>query len=38
VNPRVIKRKMSKWPKKRATHRPVKPLLKTFEQSVVMLN
>lgn len=36
VNPRVIKRKMSKWPKKRPTHRPVKPLSKSFEQSVVM--
>jgi len=36
VNPRVIKRKMSKWPKKRPTHRPVKPLSKSFEQCVVM--
>ena len=37
VNPRVIKRKMSKWPKKRPHHRPVKPLLKTFTESVVMV-
>lgn len=36
VNPRVIKRKMSKWPKKRPIHRPVKPLSKSFEQSIVM--
>lgn len=36
VNPRVIKRKMSKWPKKRPHHRKPKPLLKTFDQCVVM--
>ena len=36
INPRVIKRKMSKWPKKRPHHRKPKPLLKTFEQCVVM--
>jgi hypothetical protein len=36
VNPRVIKRKMSKWNKKRAEHRPVLPLRKTFEQCVLM--
>lgn len=36
VNPRVIKRKMSKWPKKRPAHRHQRPLLKTFEQCVVM--
>ena len=36
INPRVIKRKMSKWPKKRPHHRKPKPLLKTFVQCVVM--
>ena len=38
INPRVIKRKMSKWPKKRANHRGPPPLTKTFEQSVVIAN
>ena len=38
INPRVIKRKMSKWPKKRPHHRRLKPLVKTFEESVVMTN
>jgi hypothetical protein len=38
INPRVIKRKMSKWPKKRPRHRQPKPLLKRFEDSVVMTN
>ena len=37
INPRVIKRKMSKRPKKRPHHRRPKPLKKTFEASVVML-
>jgi hypothetical protein len=37
INPRVIKRKMSKWPKKRPHHRRPNPLKKTFEASVVML-
>ena len=36
VNPRVIKRKMSKWPKKRPKHRPVEPLRQTFAESIVM--
>lgn len=36
ANPRVIKRKMSKWPKKRPHHRPVEPLRKSFVESVVM--
>jgi hypothetical protein len=36
VNPRVIKRKMSKWDKKRPKHRPVPRLTKTFEESVVI--
>lgn len=36
INPRVIKRKMSKWPKKRAEHRGRTKLTKTFSESVVM--
>lgn len=36
INPRVIKRKMSKWPKKRPHHRPVPPLKKRFIETVVM--
>jgi hypothetical protein len=37
VNPRVIKRKMSKWKKKRPEHRRVPALRKTFAQTVVMI-
>ena len=38
INPRVIKRKMSKWLKKRPEHyRPPRPT-KPFDQAVVMLN
>jgi len=37
INPRVIKRKMSKWKKKRPEHRRQPPLKKTFRESVVML-
>jgi Insertion element 4 transposase N-terminal/Transposase DDE domain len=36
INPRVIKRKMSKWNKKQPHHRRQPPLRKTFAQSVVM--
>jgi hypothetical protein len=36
INPRVIKRKMSKWPKKRPQHRNPPQPTKTFEESVVM--
>jgi hypothetical protein len=36
INPRVIKRKMSKWNKKRAKRRRPPPLRKTFAQCVVM--
>ena len=36
INPRVIKRKMKKWIKKKLIHRNLPPLTKTFEQSVVM--
>jgi hypothetical protein len=37
INPRVIKRKMSKWKKKRAGDRRLPPLKKTFAETVVML-
>jgi len=37
INPRVIKRKMSKWPKKRPEHCHPPPLTKTFDESVVMV-
>jgi len=36
VNPRVIKRKMSKWRKKRPEHRHRPPLNKTFAETVVI--
>jgi len=36
INPRVIKRKMSRWNKCRPEHRKRPPLTKTFEQTVVM--
>jgi hypothetical protein len=36
INPRVIKRKMSKWPKKRPIHRHPPQPTKPFEQAVVM--
>jgi len=36
INPRVIKRKMSKWNKKRAEHRHPEPLRKSFAETVVM--
>jgi len=38
INPRVIKRKLSKWKKKRLEHRHLRPLKKTFPESVVMLS
>lgn len=38
INPRVIKRKMSKWNKKRSHHRRLKPLLKHFANCIVMAN
>jgi hypothetical protein len=37
INPRVIKRKMSKWKKKRSEHRRIPPLKKTFPETVVMI-
>src|ERR1043166_6132041 len=36
INPRVIKRKMSNWRKKRPEHRNRPPLSKTFVESIVM--
>ncbi len=36
INPRVIKRKMSKWPKKRPHHRNLPKLTKEFNETVVM--
>lgn len=38
INPRVIKRKMSRWKKCRPHHRKPPPLTKTFDQTVVMLH
>lgn len=38
INPRVIKRKIARWPKKRPEHRHPPPLTKTFTQSVLMLS
>lgn len=38
VNPRVIKRKMSNWAKKREKHRHFPQPTKTFCQSIVMLD
>lgn len=35
INPRVIKRKMSKWNKKRPEHRHLPPLSKTFIESIL---
>jgi hypothetical protein len=37
INPRVVKRKMSKFKKKRPEHRHLPPLKKTFAATVVML-
>jgi hypothetical protein len=36
INPRVIKRKMSNWKKKRPEHRNRPPLAKSFAETVVM--
>jgi hypothetical protein len=36
INPRVVKRKMSKWMKKQPAHRNLPPLQKTFVESVVI--
>ncbi len=37
VNPRVIKRKMSKWHKKRPQHRQPPQPTKTFRESIVIM-
>ena len=37
VNPRVVKVKMSKFKKKRAEHRSVPPLSRSFDQTIVVL-
>jgi hypothetical protein len=37
INPRVVKRKMSKFKKKRPEHRPAPRLTKTFIETVVLL-
>jgi hypothetical protein len=36
INPRVIKRKMSRWKKARPEHRGQPPLTKTFAETIVM--
>ncbi len=36
ANPRVVKRKMSKFKKKRAEHRRIKPLERPFEDTIVI--
>jgi hypothetical protein len=38
INPRVIKRKMSNWPKKRKKHRETPQPTKKLNRSIVMLN
>lgn len=38
INPRVIKRKMSRWRKCRPPHRKQPPLTKLFEDTVVMIH
>ena len=38
INPRVIKKKMSKWPKKRCRHRHYPQPGKGFREAIVMLN
>ena len=38
INPRVIKRKMSKWNKTQPEHRNLPPLKKTFFETIVMLH
>jgi hypothetical protein len=38
INPRVIKTKMSRWPKKRHKHRETPQPTRRFDRSIVMLN
>lgn len=37
INPRVIKRPQSKWPKKRQKHRDLPPLSHTFDETIVLI-
>lgn len=37
INPRVIKRPQSKWPKKRQKHRELPPLQHTFDETILLL-
>ena len=37
INPRVIKRPQSKWPKKRQKHRNLPSLAHTFEETIVLV-
>jgi hypothetical protein len=37
INPRVIKRTQSKWPKKREEHRNLPPLKYTFDETIVLV-
>lgn len=37
INPRVIKRPQSKWPKKREKHRNLPPLEKEFDETIVLV-
>ncbi|MCA9131589.1 MAG: hypothetical protein KDA45_00470, partial [Planctomycetales bacterium] len=38
INPRVIKRKMSRWNKCRPEHRKQPPLAKVFKDTIVMIH
>ncbi|MGH3427326.1 MAG: IS4 family transposase [Terriglobales bacterium] len=38
INPRVIKRKMSKWKKKRPHHRPYPQPIRSFANAIVMIH
>ena len=37
INPRVIKRQQSKWPKKRKKHRNLPPLKHTFDETILLV-
>jgi len=37
INPRVIKRPQSKWPKKQEEHRNLPPLKLTFKETICVL-
>ena len=38
INPRVIKRQVSPWPKKREIHRTIPQPQQEFDRSIIMLN